>query len=52
MKNELGNMRVERTLKVMEKADIALLLCEDGGAEEKQWVWNPRMHITFRQCLF
>lgn len=42
--NELGNMRVERTLKVMEKADIALLLCEDGGAEEKQWVESLHAH--------
>lgn len=42
--NELGNMRVERTLKVVEKADIALLLCEDGGAEEKQWVECLQAH--------
>lgn len=36
--NELGSMRVERTLKVVEKTDVALLLCEDGGEEEKQWL--------------
>lgn len=35
---ELGGMRVERTLKMMERTDIALLLCEDGGEQEKEWL--------------
>lgn len=35
---ELGRMRVERTLKVVEKADIALLLYEEDGTLEKQWI--------------
>lgn len=35
---ELGIMRVERTLKVMERTDIALFLCEDGDEEEQVWI--------------
>lgn len=35
---ELGKMRVERTLKMMEKTDIALLLFEEDGSLEKQWM--------------
>lgn len=35
---ELGQMRVERTLKMLEKTDIALLLFEEDGALEKQWM--------------
>lgn len=35
---ELGQMRVERTLKMVERTDIALLLCEDGGEQEKEWI--------------
>ena len=35
---ELGEMRVERTLKIMEKTDIALLLCETGDAQEQKWL--------------
>lgn len=35
---ELGAMRIERTLKTMEKTDVALLLCEDDGAQEKKWI--------------
>lgn len=43
---ELGQMRVERTLKAIEKTDVALLLCGDGPlndgivdlSEEKQWI--------------
>lgn len=35
---ELGSLRVERTLKTIERTDIALLLCEDGGEMEKQWL--------------
>lgn len=35
----LGEMRIGRTLKAMERTDIALLLCEDGdNKEEKQWM--------------
>lgn len=41
---ELGAMRVERTLQVVEKTDIALLLCEDGGVEEKQWMERLAAH--------
>lgn len=35
---ELGEMRVERTLKMTERTDVALLLCEDGGEQEKEWM--------------
>lgn len=35
---ELGAMRIGRTLKTMEKTDVALLLCEDDGAQEKRWI--------------
>lgn len=36
---ELGQMRIARTLKTIERTDIALLLCEDGTHnEEKQWM--------------
>ena len=35
---ELGEMRVERTLKIIEKTDIALLLCETGDAQEQKWL--------------
>ncbi|MDE6348689.1 MAG: [FeFe] hydrogenase H-cluster maturation GTPase HydF [Bacteroides sp.] len=35
---ELGQMRVERTLKMLEKTDIALLLFEEDGSLEKQWM--------------
>ncbi|MDY5237974.1 [FeFe] hydrogenase H-cluster maturation GTPase HydF [Bacteroides helcogenes] len=35
--NKLGEMRVERTLQIVERTDIALLLCEDGGILEKEW---------------
>lgn len=35
---ELGEMRVERTLKIIEKTDIALLLCETGDAQEQEWL--------------
>ena len=32
-------MRITRTLKAIERTDIALLLCEDGNCEdEKQWM--------------
>lgn len=37
---ELGEMRVERTLKVIEKTDIALFLCENGDEEQ---VWIKRL---------
>lgn len=36
---ELGTMRIARTLKAVERTDIALLLCEEGDLEtEKQWI--------------
>ena len=35
---ELGEMRVECTLKIIGKTDIALLLCETGGAQEQEWL--------------
>lgn len=35
---ELGEMRVERTLKVIEKTDIALFLCDNGDEEEQVWI--------------
>lgn len=35
----LGEMRMARTLKAIERTDIALLLCEDGNMEEeRQWI--------------
>lgn len=35
----LGEMRISRTLKAIERTDIALLLCEDGDCEdERQWI--------------
>ena len=35
----LGEMRISRTLKTIERTDIALLLCEDGDYEdERQWI--------------
>lgn len=35
----LGEMRISRTLKAIERTDIALLLCEDGDCEdESQWI--------------
>lgn len=36
--DELGEMRVERTLRMLEKTDIALLLCEDGREPEREWI--------------
>lgn len=41
---ELGRMRVERTRKMMEKTDIALLLFEDDGTPERQWMELLREH--------
>ena len=35
---ELGEIRVERTLKIIGKTDIALLLCETGDAQEQKWL--------------
>lgn len=35
---ELGEMRVECTLKIIRKTDIALLLCETGDAQEQEWL--------------
>lgn len=36
---ELGAMRIGRTLKAIERTDIALLLCEEGTLEEeRQWM--------------
>lgn len=35
---ELGEMRIERTLKIIGKTDIALLLCETGDAQEQEWL--------------
>lgn len=35
----LGEMRISRTLKAIERTDIALLLCEDGDYEDdRQWI--------------
>lgn len=41
---ELGRMRVERTRKMMEKTDIALLLFEEDGTPERQWMELLREH--------
>ena len=35
---ELGEIRVERTLKIIGLTDIALLLCETGDAQEQEWL--------------
>ena len=35
---ELGEMRVERTLKIIGKTDIALLLCATGDVQEQEWL--------------
>ena len=35
---ELGEMRVECTLKIIGKTYIALLLCETGDAQEQEWL--------------
>lgn len=35
---ELGEMRISRTLKAIEKTDIALLLCEGNESEELYWI--------------
>lgn len=35
---ELGILRVERTRNILDKTDIALLLCDDAGAEEQEWL--------------
>lgn len=35
---ELGEMRIERTWKAVEKTDIAILLCESASAEELDWL--------------
>ena len=35
---ELGEMRVERTLKIIGKTDIGLLLCESGDVQEQEWL--------------
>lgn len=35
---ELGEMRIERTWKAVEKTDIAILLCESASAEEVHWL--------------
>ncbi len=36
---ELGEMRITRTLKAIDRTDVALLLCEEGDGEtEKQWM--------------
>ena len=35
---ELGEIRVERTLKIIGKTDIALLLCVTGDAQEQEWL--------------
>ena len=35
---ELGEIRVERTLKIIGQTDIALLLCETGDAQEQEWL--------------
>ena len=37
-KGELGEIRVERTLKIIGKTDIALLLRETGDAQEQEWL--------------
>lgn len=35
---ELGAMRIERTMKAIEKTDIALLLCSPDMTEELRWI--------------
>lgn len=38
----LGALRVERTMQTLDRADLAILLCEDGGEEEQAWL--NRLH--------
>lgn len=35
---ELGEMRISRTLKAIEKTDIALMICEGDDSEELRWI--------------
>lgn len=35
---ELGEMRISRTLKAIEKTDIALMICERNDSEELHWI--------------
>lgn len=35
---ELGEMRIQRTLKALEKTDVALLLCQTDMLEERHWI--------------
>lgn len=35
---ELGEMRINRTLKTIEKTDIALMICEGNESEELYWI--------------
>lgn len=35
---ELGEMRISRTLKAIEKTDIALMICEGNDSEELRWI--------------
>lgn len=35
---KLGEMRISRTLKAIEKTDIALMICEGNDSEELRWI--------------
>lgn len=41
---ELGEMRISRTLKAIEKTDIALLLCGDGNNNPQPELTNEELH--------
>ena len=51
----LGEMRIERTLKAIERTDIALLLCEEDDLQEER-LFIHRLHsshpiVTSSRCL-
>lgn len=48
---ELGEMRIIRTLKAIERTDIALLLCEDEAhEEEKKWMKQLEEKTSLSSC--
>lgn len=48
----LGTLRVERTMKALDKADIALLFCNADMQKEKEWIARLKeKHIPFVPIL-
>mgnify|MGYP002518063218 CR=1 FL=1 len=49
----LGEMRIERTLKAIERTDIALLFCEESELQvEKEWMQQRRQHLLYLQQFY